>query len=84
MEGEDSEWALTRAPMARTVDQAWIVCHGQTLLVIRRAVACPLRGHVPARICRSCRYLVTSSDDRLRDRSCVVEEPLSSATANYP
>jgi len=44
--------------MARATDQAWVVCHGQTRLVIRRAVACPVRGHVAARICQGCRYLV--------------------------
>jgi hypothetical protein len=63
--------------MARVApDRAWIVCHGETQIVVRRAVACPLRGRVPARLCLECRYLVTSSGERGRDRSCAVDEPL--------
>lgn len=68
--------------MARvTMDQAWVVCHGETRLVVRRAVACPLRGHVPARICNACRYLVTSSGERLRGRSCTLDEAPASGGA---
>jgi hypothetical protein len=61
--------------MARMApDQAWVVCHGQTRLVVRGSVACPLRGRVPARICMSCRLLVTSSGERLRDQWCAPGE----------
>ena len=61
--------------MARMApDQAWVVCHGQTRLVVRRSVACPFRGRVPARVCMACRLLVTSSDERLRDRWCGLGE----------
>jgi len=58
-----------------TPHQAWVVCNGGTLLVARRSVACPLRGRVPVRLCMECRYLVTSSGERTRDRSCTVGEP---------
>ena len=62
--------------MARVeFDPAWVVCHGQTRLIVGRSVACPLRGRVRASVCLGCRHLVTSSAERSRDRWCAAEEP---------
>ncbi len=59
------------------LDQAWVVCHDETRLVVRRAVVCPLRGRVPASVCMGCRHLVTSSGERARDRWCGTGEPVA-------
>jgi len=71
--------------MARIArDQDWVVCHGQTRLVVRRSVECPLRGRVSARICMACRHLVTTSGERLRVRSCAAGDPREPAVPERP
>jgi hypothetical protein len=57
--------------MSRTpVGLAWVVCRGETRPVVRRSVACPLRGATPGIVCLGCRYLVTSSLERSRVGWC--------------
>jgi hypothetical protein len=57
--------------MSRTpVGLAWVVCRGETRPVVRRSVACPLRGATPGIVCLGCRYLVTSSLERSMSGWC--------------
>lgn len=58
---------------------AWVVCHAQTRVVLRRTVACPAGGRVPDLECLGCRYLVTSSVERSADGWCEAIGPVDAA-----
>lgn len=63
--------------MARTPpDLAWVICHAQVRVVVRRGVACPARGRVPGIECLGCRYLMTSSAERSLAGWCEAAGPL--------
>jgi hypothetical protein len=49
---------------------AWVVCRDETRPVVRRSVACPLRGATAGIVCLGCRYLVTSSLERSQAGWC--------------
>ncbi len=67
--------------MARMAsERAWVVCRGETRLVVHRSVACVAGGRVPLSRCLGCRYLETSSGERMRDRWCTAVVATDSAT----
>ena len=68
--------------MARTPpDLAWVICHAELRVVVRRGVACPSRGRVPGAACLGCRYLVTSSVERAASGWCEAGGPVDDPTA---
>lgn len=50
----------------------WVVCRRETRSVDAERVACPLRGEVSQAVCLACRYLMTSSEERMAAGWCEV------------